>query len=103
MGTPLELEKSEMALADAKEELAKATLSLRQAELDLEHVKMTAPLDGIVLERLVNPGENTSPRPDRDETRLAQQRSLRRQDQRRKDALGAIGPAGRSQFPGFPG
>lgn len=59
MGTPLELEKSEMALADAKEALAKATLSLRQAELDLEHVKMSAPLDGIVLERLVNPGENT--------------------------------------------
>lgn len=59
MGTPLELEKSEMSLADAKEALAKATLSLRQAELDLEHVKMSAPLDGIVLERLVNPGENT--------------------------------------------
>ena len=59
MGTPLELEKSEMELADAKEALAKATLSLRQAELDLEHVKMTAPLDSIVLERLVNPGENT--------------------------------------------
>jgi len=59
MGTPLELEKSEMALSDAKEALAKATLSLRQAEIDLEHSKMTAPLDGIVLERLVNPGENT--------------------------------------------
>lgn len=59
MGTPMELEKSEMALADAKEALAKATLSLRQAELDMEHVKMTAPLDAIVLERLVNPGENT--------------------------------------------
>jgi membrane fusion protein, multidrug efflux system len=59
MGTPLELEKSEMSLADAKEALAKATLSLRQAELDLEHIKMTAPLDAIVLERLVNPGENT--------------------------------------------
>jgi RND family efflux transporter MFP subunit len=59
MGTPLELEKSEMALADAKEALAKSTLSLRQAEIDLEHVKMTSPIDGIVLERLVNPGETT--------------------------------------------
>lgn len=59
MGTALELEKSEMALADAKEAQAKATLSLRQAEIDLEHSKMTAPLDGIVLERLVNPGENS--------------------------------------------
>jgi Cu(I)/Ag(I) efflux system membrane fusion protein len=48
-----------MELADAKEALAKATLSLRQAEIDLEHVKMLSPLDGIVLERLVNPGENT--------------------------------------------
>jgi RND family efflux transporter MFP subunit len=59
MGTPAELEKSEMALADAKEALAKSTLSLRQAEIDLEHVKMVSPLDGIVLERLVNPGETT--------------------------------------------
>lgn len=59
MGTPLELEKAEISLADAKESLAKSTLSLRQAEIDLEHVKMASPLDGIVLERLVNPGENT--------------------------------------------
>jgi membrane fusion protein (multidrug efflux system) len=61
MGTPLEFEKSEMSLADAKEALAKATLSLRQAEIDLEHSKMIAPLDGIVLERLINPGETTRP------------------------------------------
>ncbi|MBA3961137.1 MAG: efflux RND transporter periplasmic adaptor subunit [Chthoniobacterales bacterium] len=59
MGTPLELEKSEIALADARQDLAKAQLTLRQAEIDLEHVKVTAPLDGIVLERLVNPGEST--------------------------------------------
>lgn len=59
MGTPLELEKAEMALADAREGLAKATLALRQSEIDLEHVTMTAPLDSIVLERLVNPGETT--------------------------------------------
>ena len=59
MGTPVDLEKSEMALADAKEALAKATLSLRQAEIDLEHVRLTSPVDGIVLERLVNPSEFT--------------------------------------------
>jgi RND family efflux transporter MFP subunit len=59
MGTASELEKSEIALADAKEALAKATLSLRQAEIDLEHVRMVSPFDGIVLERLVNPGETT--------------------------------------------
>ena len=59
MGTPVELEKAEMALADAKEALAKSTLSLRQAEIDLEHVKMESTIDGIVLERLVNPSEFT--------------------------------------------
>jgi len=61
MGTPVELEKAEMALADAKEALAKSTLSLRQAEIDLEHVKMESTIDGIVLERLVNPSEFTKP------------------------------------------
>ncbi|MGI8890098.1 MAG: efflux RND transporter periplasmic adaptor subunit [Chthoniobacterales bacterium] len=59
MGTALELEKGEMALADAKEALAKATLSLRQAELDLENSRIASPLEGLVLERLVNVGENT--------------------------------------------
>ncbi len=59
MGTPLELEQSEIALADARQDLAKSTLSLRQAEIDLEHAKITSPIDGIVLERLVNPGEST--------------------------------------------
>src|SRR4029450_3495378 len=43
MGTPLELEKSEMSLADAKESLPKAKLSPAHAELDLEHVRMAAP------------------------------------------------------------
>src|SRR6266571_76059 len=59
MGTPLDLEKAEIALADAREELAKATVGLRQAEIALEHVQMRSPIDGIVLERLVNPGETT--------------------------------------------
>lgn len=59
MGTPLELEKSEIALADARQDLAKAKLTYRQAEIDLENVKVTSPIDGIILERLVNPGEFT--------------------------------------------
>lgn len=59
MGTPLELEKSEIALAEARQDLAKATLTMREAEIDLEHVKVNSPIDGIVLERLVNPGEST--------------------------------------------
>jgi membrane fusion protein, multidrug efflux system len=61
MGTPLDVEKSEVALADARQDLAKATLALRQAEIDLEHAKMESPIDGIVLERLINPGESTHP------------------------------------------
>ena len=61
MGSAVDLEKYEMALADAKIDLAKSTVSLRQAEIDLEHVKQTSPIDGIVLERLVNPNEFTKP------------------------------------------
>jgi len=61
MGIAVDLEKYEMALADAKIDLAKSTVSLQQAEIDLEHVKQTSPLDGIVLERLVNPNEFTKP------------------------------------------
>lgn len=59
MGTPLDVEKSEIALADAKETLAKSTLALDQAKIDLENVEMRSPIDGIVLERLVNPAETT--------------------------------------------
>src|SRR5438874_4306396 len=59
MGTPLDLEKAQIALADAQEELAKATMGLREAEIALERVKMRAPIEGIVLERLVNPDETT--------------------------------------------
>jgi membrane fusion protein, multidrug efflux system len=59
MGTPLDLEKAQTALADAQEELAKATMGLRQAEITLERVRMKSPIDGIVLERIVNPDEIT--------------------------------------------
>jgi RND family efflux transporter MFP subunit len=61
MGTAVDLEKYEMALADAKIDLAKSTVSLKQAEIDLEHVKQLSPVVGIVLERLVNPNEFTKP------------------------------------------
>jgi membrane fusion protein, multidrug efflux system len=59
MGTPLELEKAQIALADAQEQLASATMGLRQAEIALERVQMRAPIEAIVLERLVNPDEIT--------------------------------------------
>lgn len=59
MGTPLDVEKAEIALADAREALAKAALALEEAKVQLENVDMRAPIDAIVLERLVNPGETT--------------------------------------------
>ena len=61
MGTQLDVEKSEMTLAEAREALAKATLLLRQAEIELEHVEIRSTIDGIVLERLVNPDEFSRP------------------------------------------
>ena len=103
MGTPLELEKSEMSLADAKEALAKATLSLRQAELDLEHVKMTAPLDGIVLERLVNPGENTHS--DQMVIKLGSLNNVLLAAKIGEDKMHSVqlGLAAEASFPAFPG
>jgi membrane fusion protein (multidrug efflux system) len=103
MGTPLDLEKAEMSLADAKESLAKATLSLRQAEIDLEHVKMTSPFDGIVLERLVNPGENTH----RDQVvmkigSLNKVLLAAKVSEEKMHSLQA-GLAGEASFPAFPG
>jgi membrane fusion protein (multidrug efflux system) len=59
MGTPLDVEKAEIALADARDALAKAKLDFEQAKIDLENVEMRVPLDCIVLERLVNPAETT--------------------------------------------
>jgi len=61
MGTLLDVEKSEITLAEAREALAKATLTLRQAEIELEHVEVRSTIDGVVLERLINPDEFTKP------------------------------------------
>jgi RND family efflux transporter MFP subunit len=59
MGSPLDVEKAEIALADARDTYSKATLALQQSEIDSENSKMLSPIDGIVLERIVNPGEWT--------------------------------------------
>jgi membrane fusion protein, multidrug efflux system len=59
MGTPLDVEKAEIGLAEARDTLAKAKLDFEQAKIDLENVEMRAPMDCIVLERLVNPAETT--------------------------------------------
>ena len=59
MAPPLDVEKAEMALAEARDTLAKAQLDFEHAKIDLENVEMRAPIDCIVLERLVNPAETT--------------------------------------------
>ena len=59
MAPPLEVEKAEMALAEARDALTKADLAFAQAKIELENVEMRAPIDCIVLERLVNPAETT--------------------------------------------
>jgi membrane fusion protein, multidrug efflux system len=59
MGTPLDVEKAEIALAEARDALAKAKLDFEQGKIEVENVEMRAPNDCIVLERLVNPAETT--------------------------------------------
>jgi membrane fusion protein (multidrug efflux system) len=59
MAPPLDVEKAEMALTEARDTLAKAKLDFEQAKIELENVEMRAPIDAIVLERLVNPAETT--------------------------------------------
>jgi len=59
MSSPLDVEKSEIALAEAREGLSKATVVLEEAKIEAENLEMRSPIDGIVLERLVNPAETT--------------------------------------------
>ena len=103
MGTPLDLEKAEIALADAKQDLAKSMLSLKQAEIDLEHSSVKAPLDGIVLERLVNPGESTH----RDEVllKLGSLNTIMVAAKFTEEKMHSVqlGLAAETAFPAFPG
>ena len=102
MGSAVDLEKYEMALADAKIDLAKSTVSLKQAEIDLEHVKQISPIDGIVLERLVNPNEFTKPGQVDHEAWCSQYRVNGCQDHRRKNAFCAIRTPCRNDFSSIP-
>ena len=61
MGSELDLEQAETAFANSQQALAAAGLGLTRAEVDLEYTTARSPINGIVLERLVNPGETTKP------------------------------------------
>lgn len=52
----LEVAEAESARASAKAELAGAEADVRRADYDLQHVKILAPFDGVVLDRMAQPG-----------------------------------------------
>jgi membrane fusion protein, multidrug efflux system len=53
----VELEKAQLAMAEAKTKFQTAKERLLQAKKDLQNATMTSPVLGIVMERLINPGE----------------------------------------------
>jgi RND family efflux transporter MFP subunit len=53
----IELEKAQIAMAAAKTRVQTAKAQLLQAKKDLQNATMTSPVLGIVMERLINPGE----------------------------------------------
>lgn len=59
VGSAVDVEQAKIELATARHNHAAATEILAQAELDLEATAMKAPVTGIVLNRLANPGELT--------------------------------------------
>ena len=61
MGSAADMEQAEATLAASKQALAAAELALTRAEVDLEYTILKSPINGVVLERLVNPGETTKP------------------------------------------
>jgi RND family efflux transporter MFP subunit len=58
--TQNELERAEMELAKAKADYSKAEEMLARAEKDLQSARLVAPVSGVVMERLINPGETPS-------------------------------------------
>ena len=59
MGSSADLELARAALARAEQDRATAAQALTQAQVDLENSVVHAPVGCIVLDRTVNPGENT--------------------------------------------
>lgn len=61
MTADVDVEKAETTLAISRQNLAAAHLELMKARIDLEHTKVQSPIDGYVLDRLVNVGETMKP------------------------------------------
>ncbi len=59
VGSVVDVEQAKIDLATARHNHASAAEALMQAQLDSEGTKLKAPATGVVLERLVNPEENT--------------------------------------------
>lgn len=57
----IEVEKAQAALDEATTRYRQAQEKLLQAKKDLQNATLTAPVSGVVMERLINPGE--TPRP----------------------------------------
>ena len=60
LGSLVEVEEAEIQVAEAREEQATAKAELIQAEIKLEYTELRSPVGGVVLGRMVNPGETTS-------------------------------------------
>jgi membrane fusion protein, multidrug efflux system len=60
MGSVLEVEEAELAVAMARLEQAGAEEEGARASLNLEYTMLRSPVGGVILARLVNPGENTT-------------------------------------------
>jgi membrane fusion protein, multidrug efflux system len=57
----IDVEKAQAALEEANTNLRQAQEKLLQARKDLQQTTLTSPVSGIVMERLINPGETTRP------------------------------------------
>jgi HlyD family secretion protein len=55
-----ELSMAEASLASAESVVEQKEASLRQAEVDLERTEIRAPIDGVVINRTINPGQTVA-------------------------------------------
>ena len=59
MGSPLDVEEARVQLATAKMEVVTAQEAVVRAKWDMENTLLRSSVAGVVLERMVNPGEST--------------------------------------------
>lgn len=56
-----DLDAAEAGLEAAKAQVTAAQTALKRAKLNLEHTKVVAPFDGVIVKRWKDPGENAAP------------------------------------------